>query len=108
MGTTRTPADSIRLAHEAANRAMALDPKYPWPYAILAGAATSYDNDLKSAAAYLERALVLAPDDLDLLLPAATLIRTSDGSAKRSPSANTSCGAIPSTRLCSSTSVTHL
>ena len=76
QGMTKRPrADAVRLARDAANRAIAIDLRYPWPYTILSSASLNYDNDVKAAAGYLEHAIALAPNDTDLLLPAAAFVQ---------------------------------
>ncbi|MEK6255129.1 MAG: tetratricopeptide repeat protein, partial [Gemmatimonadales bacterium] len=67
--------EGIRLAREAANRALAIDPEYAPAYATLSGIASAYDNDLATAAQHLERALALEPTNPDIIGAAAGLVR---------------------------------
>jgi len=73
-GGDRSTDELVALARDAANRAVAADPNNAWSYTVLSTIASDYDNDLPAAARALERALALAPDDTNLLLPAATLV----------------------------------
>ncbi len=67
-GTTSTMvAEGFRLARQAAERAIALDPKLPAGYLGLLSVQLSHDFDLKAAAESLRRAQALAPDDAAVL-----------------------------------------
>jgi TolB-like protein/cytochrome c-type biogenesis protein CcmH/NrfG len=61
-------------AREAAEKALAIDPDYAPAQAELGYIAMNGDNDLPGAAKHLERALALAPTDLDVLRNAAELL----------------------------------
>jgi TolB-like protein/Flp pilus assembly protein TadD len=67
--------EGIRLAREAANRALAIDPEYAQAYAELGQIAAVYDGDLATAAQHLERALALEPTNPDIIGAAAGLVR---------------------------------
>ena len=73
-GSTHSVDELVAMARETANRAVAADPNFAWPYTVLATIAADYDNDLPAAARALEHALALAPDDSNLLLPAAAFM----------------------------------
>jgi tetratricopeptide (TPR) repeat protein len=59
--------EGYRLAREAANRALAIDPEYAEAYARLGRIAMLYDGDLAGAARHLERALALDPTNADII-----------------------------------------
>jgi TolB-like protein/Flp pilus assembly protein TadD len=66
------PADeSIRLAREATEKALALDPDHALAYARLGWIAMYYDRDLAAAARYLEHAMSLEPSNLEIISAAA-------------------------------------
>jgi len=71
---TRGPVEEYRLAREAANKALALDPTYIWTYPALAQIAREADLDFAAAARYLEQALSLEPGNVGLMIPAASLV----------------------------------
>ena len=60
----RSADEGYRLAREAANKALAIDPEYAWPHANLSQIAMTYDDDLVAAARHMEQALALDPADL--------------------------------------------
>jgi TolB-like protein/Flp pilus assembly protein TadD len=76
LSDTRGIDEGFRLAREAANKAVAIDPEYPWSYTVLANVAMKYDSDLATAARHLEHALTLDPRNPGLMLPAATLLQS--------------------------------
>ena len=59
----RSADEGFRLAREAANKALAIDPEYAWPHANLSNIARTYDDDLAVAARHMEQALALDPAD---------------------------------------------
>ena len=65
--------EGYRLAREAANRALAIDPEYAEAYSRLGRIALLYDGDLAAAARHLERALALDPTNADIISRAAIL-----------------------------------
>jgi len=67
--------EGFQLALEAANRALAIDPKYAPAHARLGRIASVYNRDLAAAARHLERALDLEPTNLYVLGNAASLAR---------------------------------
>ena len=67
----RSADEGYRLAREAANKALAIDPEYAWPHSNLSQIARTYDNDLVAAARHMEQALALDPADLYTLHEAA-------------------------------------
>ena len=69
--------EGYRQAREAAERALAIDPDYAPAHAIL-GQIARDEGDPAGAAQHLERALALAPADLDVLLSSAGLLRSID------------------------------
>jgi tetratricopeptide (TPR) repeat protein len=74
----RPVEDAVRLAKEAAAKALAIDPNQGQAYGLLGKISRSYDGDFKAAAQYLSRALALAPQDPDVLRQAAVLARGLD------------------------------
>jgi TolB-like protein/Tfp pilus assembly protein PilF len=68
--------EGYRLAREAADRALVIDPENAEAYALLGRMASEYDGDLATAARYLERALALEPGNNEILVDANTLNRT--------------------------------
>jgi len=71
----RPPDEGIRLAREATEKALALDPKYAPAYAGLGWIAIYYDRDLQQAANRLTHALTLDPTNTEAISTAATLFR---------------------------------
>jgi TolB-like protein/Tfp pilus assembly protein PilF len=67
--------EAFRLGVEAAERALAIDPDNASAYVRLSRVAMQSDNDLAAAARHLERALALAPNDLDVISDAGSLLR---------------------------------
>ena len=65
--------EGFRLAREAANRALEIDPEYAEAYSRLGRIAMLYDGDLAAAARHLERALALDPTNTDVIGRAAIL-----------------------------------
>lgn len=63
----------FRLAREAANKALAIDPEDPWAHVNLSAVARLYDDDLATAVRHMEKALTLDPTDLHTLRDAAFL-----------------------------------
>jgi TolB-like protein/Tfp pilus assembly protein PilF len=70
---TRSADEGYRLAREAANKALAVDPEYALPHANLSQIARQYDDDLAAAVRHMEQALALDPADLYTLRQAASL-----------------------------------
>jgi len=66
-GGFRPVDEGNRLAREAANRALSIDPEYAEAYALLGWIADVYENDLAAAARHLERALELDPTNTAIL-----------------------------------------
>jgi TolB-like protein/Tfp pilus assembly protein PilF len=62
------------LAHEAAEKALALDPDSARAHALLGWITMLFDKDLAQAARHIERALQLAPADLFIIRNAAMLL----------------------------------
>jgi len=62
------------LAHEAAEKALALDPNSAQAHALLGWITMLFDKDLAQAARHIERALQLAPTDLAIIRNAARLL----------------------------------
>jgi TolB-like protein/Flp pilus assembly protein TadD len=75
-GGLRPMDEGFRLAREAVDKALAIDPGFARAHAQLGYIAMSHDGDLVSAARHLERALSLAPDDLGSILNAARLAQS--------------------------------
>jgi TolB-like protein len=67
--------DGIRLAREATEKALALDPEYAPAHAQLGYIAVLYTGDLAAAARHLEHALALEPANPDILRFASALAR---------------------------------
>jgi TolB-like protein len=65
--------EGYRLAREAANRALALDPESALALLQLSRIAGDYDSDLVAAARYLERALALEPANANVIRGAGNL-----------------------------------
>jgi len=72
-GGLRRSDEAYRLAREAANRALAIDPAYAPAHASLGSIARVYDGDLAAAARHYEHALELDPANTAILLGAARL-----------------------------------
>jgi len=72
-GGFRPIDEGNRLAREAANRALSIDPDYAEAYALLSSIADVYENDLAAAARHLEHALELDPTNTNILYSAAFL-----------------------------------
>ena len=68
--------EGIRMAREAADQAMVIDPEYAPTHGQLGLIAMDYDNDLAAAARYYERALALDPTNPDILGGASMLARS--------------------------------
>jgi TolB-like protein/Tfp pilus assembly protein PilF len=68
--------EGYRLAREAANQALAIDPESAEAYGTLGQIALSHDWDLAAAARYTERALELDPTNTDILRRAAGLFES--------------------------------
>lgn len=69
----RPTEEGYRLAREAANRALAIDPDSAQAYVALGAIAENFEGDLAEAARHFERALALAPTDIEVLRRAAVL-----------------------------------
>ncbi len=67
--------ESIRLAREAVERALASDPRHAPALARLAWIAIFHERDMAAAARHLERALALDPGNADVVAIAAMLAR---------------------------------
>ncbi len=65
--------EGYRLAREAANKALAIDPNHAPAHARLGRIAMSFDRDLTAAARHLESALRLEPSNADILGDASRL-----------------------------------
>ena len=65
--------EGYRLAHEAANRALAIDPDNAEAHAYLGYIAMHHESDLVAAARHYEQALDLAPTNPDIMALAARL-----------------------------------
>ena len=65
--------EGFRLAREAVDKALEIDPEFARAHAQMGYIAMSHIGDLQMAASHLERALVLAPDDTGVILNAARL-----------------------------------
>ena len=72
----RDTAEGTRLAREAANHALAIDPDLSSAYSHLAWIANAYDLDLAASARYTERALALNPGNIDVLFVAGLSARS--------------------------------
>jgi TolB-like protein/Tfp pilus assembly protein PilF len=70
---TYTQQEGEKLAREAAERALAIDPDYASAYARLGWIAMG-DDDLPTAAKHLQHGLQLAPTSLDVLKDSAVLL----------------------------------
>jgi len=70
----RPAAEGVRLAKEAANKALSIDPGNVVALASLVRVASDFDFDLPAAARYLQRAVELEPGNLILLNTAADML----------------------------------
>jgi TolB-like protein/Tfp pilus assembly protein PilF len=66
--------EGFARAREAAEKALAIDPEYGPAYARLGFIAMTFDSDLAGAAKHFQRALMLAPTDVDVLRNAALYV----------------------------------
>jgi TolB-like protein/DNA-binding winged helix-turn-helix (wHTH) protein len=71
----RGSAEGFQLASAAAQKALALDPRYAQAHARLGWIAINYDRDLVSAARHLSNALALDPFNTDTIGWSAILLR---------------------------------
>jgi tetratricopeptide (TPR) repeat protein len=67
-------AEGHRLAREAAERALAIDPEHALTHSILGAIALYLDNDPAAAAGQYQRALALDPSDTNIIGNAADLL----------------------------------
>ena len=72
----RDTEEGTRLAREAINHALALDPDLPAAFADLAWIANAYDRDLPSSVRFTERALALDPGNIQVLFAAGFAARS--------------------------------
>ena len=72
----RATEEATRLAREAGNRALALDPDSARAIADLAWIANAYDRDLAASVRYTERALALDPGSIQVLFAAGLTARS--------------------------------
>jgi TolB-like protein/Tfp pilus assembly protein PilF len=70
----RTPDEAFRLAREAIDKALKIDPEYAEAYVSLGVIARAYDNDSAATAGHIERALALDPVNLRALSEGAYLL----------------------------------
>jgi tetratricopeptide (TPR) repeat protein len=75
MVGTRSADEGFRLAREAINKALAIDPNFGVAVAGLGWLAIFYDQDLSAAARHFERAMMLDPTNLDVIQGVAYLAR---------------------------------
>jgi tetratricopeptide (TPR) repeat protein len=68
------PEEGYRKALEAANQALAIDPKNVLAYSSLGWIAMTYENELVVAARHMERALELEPTNLSVIRNSAMLV----------------------------------
>jgi len=66
--------EGYRMARDAANKALAIDPEFAPAHAELGRLAMLYDGDLAAAARHYEHALALEPTNTDILRGATTLL----------------------------------
>ena len=71
----RPASDGIRLARDAIEKALAIDPKFALALARLGLIAGWYEHDLVAGARHIEHALALQPANPDILVLAAGLVR---------------------------------
>jgi TolB-like protein/lipopolysaccharide biosynthesis regulator YciM len=67
--------EGFRMAREAANRALAIDPENAEAFALLGLIAMNHDRDLATAARHIERAMELDPTNPDIVSEAAMMAR---------------------------------
>jgi len=70
----RPIGEGYRMARDAANKALAIDPEFAPAHARLGHIAMTYDGDLAAAARHYEHALALEPTNTDIILNAAILL----------------------------------
>jgi TolB-like protein/Flp pilus assembly protein TadD len=70
------PGEALEQAKPAAERALAIKPGYASAHGTLAWIATHFESDHKAAAHHFQKALALAPGDLEIISGAATLARS--------------------------------
>jgi len=68
------PEEGIRKALEAANQALAIDPKNAMAYSSLGWIAMTYNDELAVAARHYQRAMELEPTNLSIIRNSANLI----------------------------------
>jgi adenylate cyclase len=68
------PEEGIRKALEAANQALAIDPKSAMAYSSLGWIAMTYEDELAVAARHYQRAMELEPTNLAIIRNSATLV----------------------------------
>ena len=68
------PEEGIRKAREAANQALAIDPKNAMAYSSLGWIAMTYNDELVVAARHYERAMELEPTNLSVIRNSAMLV----------------------------------
>ncbi|NOR68026.1 MAG: hypothetical protein GQ528_11785 [Woeseiaceae bacterium] len=68
------PEEGIRKAREAANQALAIDPKNAMAYSSLGWIAMTYNDELAVAAQHYEHALELEPTNLSVIRNSAMLV----------------------------------
>jgi TolB-like protein/Tfp pilus assembly protein PilF len=73
---SRPIAEGYRLAREAANKALALEPDLASAHARLGRIAMNYDGDLAAAAQHYTQALALTSDDADIFRSASVFARS--------------------------------
>ena len=71
----RPASDAIRLARDAIEKALVIDPKFALALARLGIIASWYERDLAAGATHIEHALALQPANPDILVLAAGLSR---------------------------------
>jgi len=71
----RLADEGIRLAREATEKALALDPEYAPAHARLGWISLYYDRDMAAAARHIQHALALEPANPDIIGTAAVLAR---------------------------------
>jgi TolB-like protein len=69
-------AEGYSMALDAANRALAIDPKNVLALSSLSWVAMMQDSDLIGAAKYMQRALELEPTNISLIRNSATLVKS--------------------------------
>jgi TolB-like protein/Tfp pilus assembly protein PilF len=65
--------EGYRLAREAINKALTIDPNHVRAYTALSRIASDYDGDLTAAAGSIEHALALEPTNIDAISAASSL-----------------------------------